>query len=206
MDATERKEHWQRIYSTKNDEELSWFQPDADVSLDLLLSPPLPRDASILDVGGGTSRLVDGLLDRGYRNVTVLDVSDAALRKSAARLGERASTVRWVPADITLWEPDQIYQAWHDRAVFHFLTDPADRRAYRTALYRALPPGGVLVLGTFALDGPERCSGLPVQRYSEETLAGELGDGFRWISGRNIDHRTPAGAVQRFQFSRWARR
>lgn len=205
MGAASTREHWDRIYAANRDEVLSWFQPAPDISLDLLLTPPLDKNAPILDVGGGTARLVDGLLDRGFTNLTVLDISASALGRSARRMGERASLVRWIPADITHWQPHKTYRAWHDRAVFHFLVTPEDRRAYRTVLENSVQPGGIVVMGTFALEGPESCSGLPVQRYSPETLALELGDAFRLTASRPIEHRTPAGAMQRFQFTRWVR-
>jgi SAM-dependent methyltransferase len=205
MDESVASEHWQRIYSTREDHELSWFEDAPGISLDLLLTPELGKNAPVLDVGGGTSRLVDTLLDRGFTALTILDISAAALEKSKLRLGVRASQVCWIAADITQWEPDRAYSAWHDRAVFHFLTSEKQRFAYRSALEKALIPGGILVIGTFALDGPERCSGLPVQRYSPESLAAELGQTFSLTTVRTVDHVTPAGKVQRFQFSRFVR-
>jgi hypothetical protein len=149
---------------------------------------------------------VDVLLDRGFTQPAVLDISVAPLEKSKTRLASRAPLVRWVVADITSWEPDRQYGAWHDRAVFHFLTTEEQRRAYRSALEPAVISGGTVVIGTFALDGPERCSGLPVQRYSPESLAAELGPAFVCNAVRRIDHATPAGKVQRFQFSRFDRK
>ncbi len=205
MEAAAAREHWQGIYSTRRDEELSWFAESAGMSLELLLAHPLERDAPIIDVGSGASRLVDALLERGHTELTVLDIADAAMERSRLRLGARADRVRWLTADITRWEPDRMYRAWHDRAVFHFLAEEEQRRAYRATVEKCVPPGGVVVMGTFDLDGPERCSGLAVQRYSPETLAAELGAAFRRTDVRREEHLTPAGAVQRFQFSRFIR-
>ncbi|MHB1935714.1 MAG: class I SAM-dependent methyltransferase [Acidobacteriaceae bacterium] len=205
MDQVQSSEHWQQIYSTRQEQELSWFEEAPGISLELLLTPQLSKDSPVLDVGGGASRLVDALLDRGFTQPTVLDISEAALEKSKLRLAGRASQVRWIHADITQWEPDRKYRAWHDRAVFHFLTTEEQRLAYRSVLEKAMVPGGIVVIGTFALDGPERCSGLPVQRYSPQSLAAELGRAFRPTTARMVDHVTPAGKTQRFQFSRFVR-
>lgn len=204
-DAGSTREHWERIYSSHPDRELSWFEPVPSISLDLLLTPSLKKDAAILDVGGGSSRLPDALLDREFTNVTVLDIADSALQVSRARLGDRASRVRWIAADILDWEPDNPYNAWHDRAVFHFLLEEHARRAYVAAMERCLLPGSLVVIGTFSTLGPERCSGLPVQRYSAQSLAAELGDGFRWTATRKLEHTTPSGSMQHFQFSRFVR-
>ncbi len=205
MDELQAREHWQQIYSTRQEQELTWFEEAPGVSLELLLTPQLDKDAPVLDAGGGAARLVDALLDRGFNRPAVLDISEAALEKSKLRLAGRASQVHWIVADITQWEPNRQYRAWHDRAVFHFLTTEEQRLAYRSVLERAVAPGGIVVVGTFALDGPERCSGLPVQRYSPESLAAELGPAFACTAVRYIDHPTPAGKVQRFQFSRFVR-
>ncbi|MGO8719406.1 MAG: class I SAM-dependent methyltransferase [Acidobacteriaceae bacterium] len=205
MDKLQAREHWQRIYSTRQEGELSWFEDAPGISLELLLTPQLDKAAPVLDVGGGASRLPDALLDRGFTQLTVIDIAASALEKSAKRLARRASQVRWIAADITSWEPDRAYRAWHDRAVFHFLTEEEQRRAYRSALEKALTPGAIVVIGTFALDGPERCSGLEVRRYSPESLAAELGRAFRLTAVRMAEHVTPAGKVQRFQFSRFFR-
>lgn len=162
MNECQAREHWNKIYATRQEQELSWFEEAPAISLELLLTPRVDIHAPVLDVGGGTSRLVDGLLDRGFTQPAVLDISAAALEKSKSRLASRASQVRWIVADIVTWEPDRQYSAWHDRAVFHFLTGQEQRLAYRSALEQAVAPGGTVVIGTFALDGPERCSGLPV--------------------------------------------
>lgn len=205
MDETPSREHWQQIYATHDEERLSWFEPTPSISLDMLMAPSLKKDAPILDVGGGASRLVDGLLDRGFTQLSVLDIADAALEKSKGRLADRAAQVRWMTADITQWEPDRNYGAWHDRAVFHFLTTEQQRLDYRATMEKAVLPGGLVVIGTFSTLGPERCSGLPVQRYSAQSLSAELGDAFRWTATRKMEHSTPTGQVQIFQFSRFVR-
>lgn len=205
MHAPSTHKHWSQIYSNRREDELSWFEAEPAISLELLLTPALQKDAPILDVGGGASRLADALLDRGFTQLTVLDIAHEALEKSKLRLAGCASRVRWFVADVTEWQPDRTYRAWHDRAVFHFLTTERQRLAYRATLEKAVLPGGVVVIGTFALNGPERCSGLPVERYSQESLVAELGPAFRWSATRNVEHIAPAGQVQHFQFSRFFR-
>lgn len=205
MQQADLQAHWQHIYETSDDEELSWFETVPSLSLDLLLAPSLSPDMTIVDVGGGSSRLVDSLLDRGFTDVTVLDISDAALERSKRRLGERADSVHWVVADVVRWEPSRKFAAWHDRALFHFLTTNRQRWDYRSTMENAVLPGGIVVIGTFSTFGPERCSGLPVQRYSAMSLAEELGDRFRWTATRKMEHRTPADVMQHFQFSRFVR-
>ena len=180
---------------------MSWYQTRPETSLALLHSTGIARTDALIDVGGGASRLVDALLQEGFSDVTVLDIAAAALEKSRARLGVDAGKARWITADITRWQPERRYRFWHDRAVFHFLTDPADRAAYRRVLEAGLVPGGHALIASFALDGPERCSGLPVQRYAPETLAMELGAAFTLVSQRHEANTTPAGRLQRFQYS-----
>lgn len=201
---SERAAHWDGAYTGKQDTEVSWFQEQPGMSLELIRHCALPAGASVIDVGGGASRLVDVLVDDGLA-VTVLDLSAAALEKARARLGGRAAAVEWVVADITAWMPAAPFDLWHDRAVFHFLTEPADRAAYRERLAAALRPGGQAVIGTFALDGPERCSGLPVMRYGPEELTAELGPSFRLVEAVRESHVTPAGKTQSFQFCRLSR-
>ena len=199
---TSRLEHWEQVYRTRAPEQVSWYQPEARISLDLIRRVAREPAAAILDVGGGASRLVDGLLDAGYRDITVLDLAPEALAVARARLGERAGAVRWTAGDITSAElPAAAYDIWHDRAVFHFLTDAVDRNSYLAQVKRALKPGGHLVMATFALDGPPRCSGLDVVRYSAESLRDALGPGFDLIDSVREEHRTPSGAIQRFQYS-----
>jgi 2-polyprenyl-3-methyl-5-hydroxy-6-metoxy-1,4-benzoquinol methylase len=160
---------------------------------------------SIIDIGGGASRLVDALLDKEFETVTVLDLSEKALATSKARLGAKGAQVQWIVADITTWEPSQAYDVWHDRAALHFLTDPKDRAAYADRVSSAVRPGGHVIIGTFAPDGPERCSGLPVIRHDANSLSGILGSSFELVERRNHAHQTPVGIIQRFQFSRFRR-
>ena len=200
MKDANRKSHWEAVYTTKSEIEVSWFQENPAPSLELIgLARPKPETA-IVDIGGGASRLVDSLLDRGFNRVTVLDIAEAALETAKARLGERASEVQWIVADVTKWRPARTFDLWHDRAAFHFLTDPADRLAYVTCMQRAIRPGGHVIIGTFATDGPEKCSGLPVNRYDEAGLARELGEGFELMGSRRHEHSTPWNSAQRFLF------
>jgi len=185
---------------------VSWFQESPEISLDLIRATGMSADASIIDSGGGASRLVDALIGAGYRTITVLDLSEKALATSKARLGVRGVGVNWVVADVTTWQPSQTYDVWHDRAAFHFLTDPDDRAAYAECVRKAVRPGGHVIIGTFALDGPERCSGLPVVRHNAGSLGQMLGSCFALVESRRHDHQTPGGAIQRFQFSRFQRR
>ena len=164
---------------------------------------PVADESCRIDIGAGASHLVDALMDRGYQSITVLDVSEKAMAVDQARLGPRASQVQWIAADVTSWEPKQRYALWHDRAVFHFLTDEQDRSAYVERLKQALAPRGQAIIGTFALDGPERCSGLPVVRYDAASLGRTLGEGFALEQALPYDHHTPWGSLQRFQFSRF---
>ena len=201
MDATERQTHWQNVYTTKRETEVSWFEENPAPSLDLIALVGAHRHSAIIDIGGGASRLVDRLIVQGYEDVTVLDLSAAALAAAKARIGEQAHEVHWLVADVTTWEPSRVYDVWHDRATLHFLTEAADQAAYLSRLRRALRPGGHVIIGAFALDGPEKCSGLPVARYDAESLGRALGPGFVLVHTRRHDHLTPWGAMQHFQFS-----
>jgi ubiquinone/menaquinone biosynthesis C-methylase UbiE len=201
----DRQAHWQNVYATKGEAEVSWYQETPAPSLDLLTLVGARPDSAIIDVGGGASRLVDALLDEGFGNITVLDLSSQALATARGRLGERGDTVHWIAADATAWEPARFYDVWHDRAAFHFLTELAQQDAYIARLRRGLKTGGHVIIGTFAPDGPEKCSGLPIVRHDSESLTRLLGDGFELIDARRHDHATPWGAVQRFQFSTFRR-
>jgi len=195
------KDHWEKVYSTKPADTVSWFQPHAELSLGLILDTGVGRDASIIDVGGGASTLVDDLLANGFTDVTVLDLSAAALAEARRRLGSRAAEVQWIEADITRADlPSGRYDVWHDRAVFHFLTDPGDRDAYVRTVFRAVKPGGHVIVATFAEDGPDQCSGLPVVRYRPDELHAEFGEAFRLLDHRKEEHHTPAGKVQQFVY------
>lgn len=193
--------HWQRVYSTKPAEAVSWYQAHAEHSLALIEATGVARSASIIDVGAGASTLVDDLLARGYRNITLLDVSVAALNAVKERLGPRAGTLTWLAADITRVElPPHSLDVWHDRAVFHFLTAPDDRRAYVRTVARSVKPGGHVIVATFAEDGPLQCSGLPVMRYDAAGLHAEFGDAFALVSHDRHSHHTPSGAAQQFLY------
>ena len=205
MEQDERKAHWESIYASHAENEVSWFEPTPDTSLALIQATGLPKTAAVIDIGGGASRLVDALLDHGYSDVTVLDLSEHALATASARLGPRAREVGWIVADATTWTPATTWDLWHDRAAFHFLTTPADRDAYVARLLQGLRPGGHLIIGTFAPHGPDRCSGLPVQRHDAASLAASLGPGFALAETLLHDHTTPAGLTQRFQFSHFRR-
>jgi SAM-dependent methyltransferase len=195
-----RRSHWETIYTSKAESEVSWYREHLETSIELIQKIDLPRTAEILDVGGGTSRLVDDLLSLGYQNLSVLDVSEAALGKAQERLGERAERVRWIAGDITAMQlPSEHYDLWHDRAVFHFLTNPADRSTYAELATSALKRGGSLLVATFALDGPAKCSGLPVERYGPEELAHQF-PGFRVVEAQGEIHQTPFGTAQPFTY------
>jgi SAM-dependent methyltransferase len=197
--AMDPKSHWERVYHSKLPTQVSWYQPHALRSLSLIRRVSPPPDGAIIDVGGGASTLIDDLLDAGYHDLTVLDLSATALAKSRARLGTRANHVRWLEADI-LEAPLPVagYSVWHDRAVFHFLTAAADRARYVAQVRRAVRPGGFVLVATFADDGPTRCSGLEVNRYSPATLHAEFGEPFRLLTSEREEHVTPGGVYQAF--------
>lgn len=201
----DRKAHWQGVHEGRQEAELSWFQEHPETSVSLIGRAGFGQAARIVDVGGGASRLVDHLLDAGHGCVTVLDIADAAIAKARARLGDRAEKVAWVAADVTRWTPESPFDIWHDRAVFHFLTEAPDRKAYTAGMAAAVRPGGQAIVATFALDGPEKCSGLPVRRYDAEGLAAEFAPRFRVVESFSEGHVTPGGKVQRFLFCRMVR-
>ncbi|MGY3696257.1 SAM-dependent methyltransferase [Bradyrhizobium sp. USDA 3240] len=201
MTASDRQSHWQTVYLTKGEQQVSWSQADPQPSLRLIESAAPGREASIIDIGGGASRLVDALLASGFHDLTVLDLSEAALASARQRIGAAGAVVRWVADDATVWQPPHAFDVWHDRAAFHFLVAESDRAAYLERLHRGVKPGGHAVIGTFALDGPEKCSGLPVQRYDPATLSRTVGPAFELIAHEAHRHVTPSGATQSFQFS-----
>lgn len=196
--ASDRAAHWDEVFGRVDEDAVSWFEPEPACSLELLDRAGVARTDPIIDVGGGASRLVDALVAREFADVTVLDVSDEGLTQARRRLGDSAVQVEWITADLLSWRPTRRYRAWHDRAVFHFLTDPADQVRYRELLDQALTPDARIVIGTFAADGPEQCSGLPTARYSPEELAAALGPKVEPLGRRRELHRTPSGGVQPF--------
>ena len=198
-----RQEYWNQVYQTKGSQDVSWHQRRPDLSLALIAASGVGKDAGIIDVGGGASTLVDFLLDDGYSQLAVLDLSGVALSHSRTRLGARADRVEWFEADVTSFQPPHRFDLWHDRAVFHFLTAAEDRRGYVATLRRTLQPGGTVVLSTFALDGPPKCSGLDVVHYDEPSILAELGAEFQLQEVRRETHVTPWQSEQRFMYFRF---
>jgi SAM-dependent methyltransferase len=202
MDA--KRSHWNQIYSERTPTGVSWYQAEPTLSLELIRACGLDlSQAALIDVGGGASVLVDRLLSLGCPRPTVLDISATALADDQRRLGADASKVQWIEADITTAELPATYDLWHDRAVFHFLIETADREKYHQQLERHLRPGGFLVLASFALDGPERCSNLPVCRYGAESIQAELGPSYKLLETRAERHQTPRQTEQRFNYFRF---
>ena len=196
-----KKDHWESVYQKKASTAVSWFAPQLATSLKFIESTGLGKEACIIDVGGGASTLVDDLLLRGYKNVTVVDLAASALAVAQQRLGDRAGQVTWLAGDITqMTLPPAMYDIWHDRAVFHFLTDEADRREYIKRVCSAVKEGGYVIIATFGPHGPDKCSGLPVARYSAEQLHGLFGEPFQLVSQVTEEHATPMGAQQEFVY------
>ena len=193
-----RADHWDEIYAARPAHEVSWHQARPETSLQLIAKLGIRRGDAIIDVGGGASTLVDHLVDDGFSRLTVLDISSAAIKAVKARLGDRAGQVTWITGDITEAAPPGPYRLWHDRAVFHFLTDPRHRAIYVEALRAAVPTGAYAIMATFAEDGPTSCSNLPVCRYSPGQLAAALGDGLEFLEARRETHITPAQGRQKF--------
>lgn len=195
--TTTAQNHWDEVYGRSSVTDVSWFQNDPAISVALLAEAGAGPHEPIVDVGGGASILVDRLLELGHADVTVLDVAAGALAAAKARLGTRADHATWIVSDLLAWQPTRHYRVWHDRAVFHFLTDAADRDRYRHLTRRALLPRGHLIIGTFAADGPTHCSGLPTARYDPDALAAEFPD-YEVVRARRQEHETPAGRIQPF--------
>ncbi len=198
-------DHWNGVWDRADPDRLSWFEPRPENSLALIESSGVGYEAALIDVGAGASMLTNQLLEAGYEDLTVLDISAGGLAAGRERLGSRASEVEWIRADVCEFDPPRAWDLWHDRAVFHFLIRAEDRAAYLRTLDRALAPGGHVVLATFGPEGPVRCSGLEVRRYSPESLEDELGSGFRLDDSSLQDHVTPAGGIQQFLYARFRR-
>lgn len=197
---TSNREHWEDVYRRKAETEVSWFQDTPTVSLELIASLALPEDTALVDVGGGASRLVDHLLRAHFTDITVLDISEAALAASRKRLGDKADRVTWIVADVTQWRPDRRFGVWHDRAVLHFLTARDEQARYAEALKMAVAPNGWAIIAGFAPGGPTKCSGLDIVQHDASSLTSLLGRDFELCEMRSEMHRTPAGAAQAFRY------
>ncbi len=200
MEQFNRKKHWENIYQTKDQTDMSWFQPTPKTSLDFLKQFKVPTTAKIIDIGGGDSFLVDRLLDLGYKDITILDISEAALKKAKKRLKGRAKNVKWIVADATLFKPTEKYDFWHDRAAFHFLTQENEISHYLDTIQQSMNASGILVLGTFSEQGPTTCSGIAIKQYSETTMTQKLRPFFEKIKCITVDHKTPFDTNQNFVF------
>jgi ubiquinone/menaquinone biosynthesis C-methylase UbiE len=202
---TGQQEHWNKIYSTKRPDEFSWTQEFPKTSIDFIHSANLKKTASIIDIGGGDSRLIDVLLDEGFENISVLDISEQALLRARERLGDKAKKVNWIVCDVTNFHPAHSYDLWHDRATFHFLTTEPQIAKYLSTARQAIKVDGFLTIGTFSKDGPRKCSGLYVKQYDEKTLAIELKNGFERIRCVTENHITPFNTTQNFLFCSFKR-
>jgi len=201
----DRKTHWENVYDNISALEVSWYQKQPDLSMQLIHNTQLSRDVSIIDVGGGTSTLVDCLYNEGYKNIGVLDISSQALACTKTRLGDKSSEIEWFEGDITLFKPPHQFSIWHDRAVFHFLTNQSDRRKYINILKNALEAHGHLIIAAFAIGGPSQCNGLDIVQYNAEKLIAELGAGFKLVQEMKEIHITPANKEQKFGYYHFIR-
>jgi 2-polyprenyl-3-methyl-5-hydroxy-6-metoxy-1,4-benzoquinol methylase len=200
MQEFNRKAHWENIYQTKELKDVSWYQPTPSTSLEFLNEFKIAKDAKIIDVGGGDSLLVDNLIELGYTNITILDISEAALERAKVRLGENAKKVKWIVEDAASFKPTQAYDFWHDRAAFHFLTEENEVNTYLQTVQNNLSPNGIFILGTFSENGPKKCSGIDIKQYSQESMTDKLKNLFEKIKCIQVDHDTPFGTVQNFVF------
>ncbi|MGZ5188928.1 MAG: class I SAM-dependent methyltransferase [Kaistella sp.] len=200
MQNFDRKKHWENIYQTKELKDVSWFQPTPETSLDFFKDFNVPKTAKIIDIGGGDSFLVDHLIGLGYQNISVLDISAAAIEKAKLRLGDKANTVKWIVADVVNFVPTEKYDFWHDRAAFHFLTDEQDITKYLKTAHENINANGILLIGTFSEQGPTKCSGIEIKQYSEESMTQRLQDLFEKIKCITVDHQTPFDTLQNFVF------
>lgn len=195
---TKLEKHWETVYQTKDTTKVGWYQPKPQISLDFFGKTRIPKDAAILDVGGGDGNLVDHLLEEGFQDISILDISETALDKIKLRLAERLAQVKFTVSDILDFQPTEKFWIWHDRAVFHFFTDPVDQRKYRSLVECSIPSGGYLILATFSKSGPNTCSGLPVQQYDIQDLEAFFWQEFHLLEGINYDHITPSGSAQNY--------
>lgn len=200
MENFDRKKHWENIYTTKELENCSWYQPNPTTSIEFIEQSDFSKSAKIIDIGGGDSYLVDNLLKKGYTDITVLDISEAALERAKQRLSDKAERVKWIVGDAAQFLASEKYDLWHDRAAFHFLTDQSDISNYCSTTKNALKEGGVLIIGTFSENGPNKCSGIEIKQYSSEALTNVFQSGFRPIKCLNTDHPTPFNTTQNFTF------
>lgn len=200
MENFDRKKHWENIYQTKELKEVSWFQPTPETSLDFFKQFNVPTTAKVIDIGGGDSFLVDHLLDLGYQDISVLDISVSAIEKAKQRLGEKAKNVKWIVADAVTFKPMEKYDFWHDRAAFHFLTNEQEISGYLETASQNINSTGVLVIGTFSEQGPNKCSGIEIKQYSETTMTDRLKNLFEKVKCITVDHKTPFDTIQNFVF------
>ena len=200
MEHSDRKKHWENIYQTKDLKDVSWYQPTPTTSLDFLKQFNIPTTAKIIDIGGGDSFLVDHLLDLGYTDLTILDISAASLDRAKQRLGDRSKKVKWIVADATTFKPTEQYDFWHDRAAFHFLTQEQEITDYIVTIQKSIKPTGILVIGTFSEQGPKKCSGIEIKQYSETTMTDRLKNFFEKVKCITVDHKTPFDTIQNFIF------
>lgn len=196
----ENQQHWDKVYSEKAPTEVSWYEPMPQVSLELIRACNLPKEAAIIDVGGGDSFLAEFLVAQAYKDVTVVDISNNAIERAKERMCEKADEVSWIAADITEFTSERQYDLWHDRATFHFMTNEQQKERYLITLKQAVKPGGYVIMGTFSDQGPEKCSGLEITRYSIADLNKLFEKDFNVISGKNLDHETPSGGKQNFTY------
>ncbi len=200
MGNFDRKKHWENIYQTKELKDVSWFQPTPETSLSFFKKFSVPITAKVIDIGGGDSFLVDHLLDLGYQDVSVLDISTAAIDRAKQRLGDKAKNVKWIVADAATFKPTEQYDFWHDRAAFHFLTDEQEIFNYIQTAQESIRPTGVLVIGTFSEQGPKKCSGIEIKQYSENSMTDRFKNFFEKVKCITVDHKTPFGTIQNFVF------
>lgn len=200
MDNFDRQKHWEHIYNSKSLEEVSWFQPKPETSLVFINELNISKNAKIIDVGGGDSYLVDHLLDMGYTDVSVLDISEKAIERAKKRLGKKADLVKWIVSDVTTFQPTEKYDLWHDRAAFHFLTQEDEINKYLDIVQNNIQSSGFLILGTFSEQGPEKCSGIKIKQYTETSLSRLFENQFKRTKCITVDHKTPSGSLQNFVF------